>query len=88
MDIADASNYYESLVDSYLTENTTPMDEITDYNLLKDITCLALNMLPSHYIRHSADMAFFPTDKEHELMKAKVCLAVDSAIETVIARPR
>ena len=52
-------NYYERLVESYLIEDAAPLAEITADSLLKDITCLALNMLPSRYIRHEVDMSFF-----------------------------
>jgi len=81
-------NFYERLVENYLTEDAAPRAEITDDNLLKDITCLALNMLPPRYIRHEVDMAFFLCDDERKLMQAEVYQAVDSAIETVIANPR
>ena len=82
------TNFYERLVENYLTKDAAPIAEITDDNLLKDITCLALNMLPPRYIRHEVDMSFFLCDDERELMQAKVYQAVDSAIEMVIENPR
>jgi len=88
MELTYATNYYERLVENYLTEDAAPRAEITDDNLLKDIACLALNLLPPHYFRHEADMAFFLSDREHKLMQAKACLAVESAIEKVIDNPR
>jgi len=83
-----AINFYENLVNNYLTETAAPKAEITDDDLLEDITCLALNMLPPRYIRHSVDMTFFLCDEECELMRTKVRQAVDSAIETAINNPR
>jgi len=79
-----AINFYENLVISHLAEEAAPKAEITDKNLLEDITCLALNMLPPRYIRHSVDMAFFLSDDEHEQMKTAVCQAVDSAIQIAV----
>jgi len=81
-------NYYERLVENYLIEDAAPKAEITDDCLLKDITCLALNMLPPRYIRHEVDMSFFLCDEEREEMAAKVCQAVDSSIEMATANPR
>jgi len=82
------TNYYERLVENYLIEDAAPKAEIVDDCLLKDITCLALNMLPPRYIRHEVDMSFFLCDDEREVMQAKVYQAVDSAIEMVIDNPR
>ena len=78
-----ATNFYENLVNYYLTETAAPKAEITDDDLLEDITCLALNVLPPRYIRHNVDMAFFLSDEEHNQMKAAVAQAVDNAIKTV-----
>lgn len=83
-----AINFYENLVNTYLTEEAAPSAEITDNDLLEDITCLALNMLPARYIRHKVDMAFFLSDEEHRQMKAAVTLAVDNAIKNVIENSR
>jgi len=82
------TNYYERLVENYLIEDAAPRAEITDDCLLKDITCLALNMLPARYIRHEVDMSFFLCDDEREAMQTKVFQAVDSAIEMATASPR
>jgi len=82
------TNFYERLVNSYLIKDAAPIAEITDESLLSDITCLALNMLPPRYIRHEVDMSFFLCDDEREVMQAKACQAVDSAIEMAMASPR
>jgi len=82
-----AINFYENLVNNYLTETAAPKAEISDDNLLEDITCLALNMLPPRYIRHNVDMAFFLSDEEHEQMKTAVYQAVDSAIKIAVTNP-
>jgi len=83
-----ATNFYERLVENHLAKEAAPRAEITDDNILKDIVCLALNMLPPRYIRHEVDMAFFLCDDEREVMEAKVCDAVDRAIEIVTESPR
>jgi len=84
MEQSTATNFYENLVHNYLIETAAPKAEITDNDLLEDIMCLALNMLPPRYIRHSVDMAFFLSDKEHKQMKTAACQAVDSAIKTAL----
>jgi len=82
------TNLYERFVYSYLTEDGVPIAKITDDDLLKDITCLALNILPPRYIPHEVDMDFFLSDDERELIQAKVRQAVDIAIEIAIDNPR
>jgi len=82
-----AINFYENLVNNYLTETAAPKAEISDDDLLEDITCLALNVLPPRYIRHNVDMAFFLSDEEHEQMKAAVAQAVDNAIKIAVTNP-
>jgi len=74
-------NYYETLVVreiiAYYANDIKNMDE--DY--LQDVACIALNMLPSRYVRHDVDMAFFLTSSERDKIEEMVTTAVEKAVE-------
>jgi len=74
-------NYYETLVVreiiAYYANDIKNMDE--DY--LQDVACIALNMLPSRYVRHDVDMAFFLTSSERDKIEEMVTTAVETAVE-------
>lgn len=57
-----------------------------DDGLLADVACVALNRMPPHYIRHSADLAFFTTEKERQAVLRNVAESVDFAFGYVQAR--
>ena len=57
-----------------------------DAGLLADVACVALNRMPPHYIRHSADLAFFTTEKERQATLRNVAESVDFAFGYVQAR--
>ena len=57
-----------------------------DPDLLADVACVALNRMPPHYIRHSADLAFFTTEKERQATLRNVAESVDFAFGYVQAR--
>jgi hypothetical protein len=54
--------------------------------LLPDVACVALNRLPTRYIRHEVDFAFFLTEKEREENERAISASVDFAFEFVQAR--
>ena len=57
-----------------------------DPELLADVACVALNRMPPHYIRHSADLAFFTTEKERLAIRRNIDESVDFAFGYVQAR--
>jgi len=57
-----------------------------DDGLLADVACVALNRMPPHYIRHSADLAFFITEKERQTTQRNIDESVDFAYGYVQAR--
>ena len=57
-----------------------------DPELLADVACVALNRIPPHYIRHSADLAFFTTEKERLAIRRNIEESVDFAFGYVQAR--
>jgi len=57
-----------------------------DGSLLTDVVCVALNRLPPHYIRHSADFSFYQTKGERLDINNAVAEAVAHAFSFVQAR--
>ena len=50
------------------------------------MACVALNRLPTRYIRHQVDLAFYLTEKERQENEKQVNEAVSYAFEFVQAR--
>lgn len=79
-------NVYERLViehvQSLLAKNGLPIDMA----YFEDIACVALNYLPSRYVRHLADLSSHLTDAEREAMTLEVADAVNFAIATTQRR--
>lgn len=76
-------NYYETQVIQHLNDLLNNNILSNDEELLNDIACVALNQLPSRYIRHDVDMAFYLSSYERDEIKEKVSNAVRIAIEYV-----
>ncbi len=76
-------NYYETLVVRELIQTFVEDIRNIDEDYLQDIACIALNMLPSRYVRHDVDMAFFLTTNERAEMDKSVTDAVSKAKEHV-----
>lgn len=74
-------NYYERMVVESLALQLDGRE--TEHDRVCDMTCIALNSLPSRYIRHSVDMAFFLKPEELVAMRKAVDEAVSSAIRKV-----
>lgn len=75
----DIHNYYEKLVTHYFALGK--FDEKYDDDFLADLTCVVLNQLPTRYIRHEVDMAFYLPASERFEMEAKVKAAINKALE-------
>ena len=75
----DIHNYYEKLVMYYFS--LSKFDEKFDDDFLADLTCVVLNQLPTRYIRHEVDMAFYLPASERFEMEEKVKKAISKAIE-------
>jgi len=80
MDFTSIHNFYEHLVIDYLQAEIIPAhpEQSTDFFL--DIACYALTKLPSRYMRHEIDMAFYLESKERAQMMAEVKKIVDDAV--------
>ena len=82
MALENIHNYYEQLVYNRLQEIIGQTD---DEDFLEDAACVALNQLPSRYVRHNVDMVYYLTGQEREAMQQQIEKAVTHAIEYVAA---
>ncbi|REL32356.1 late competence development ComFB family protein [Thalassotalea euphylliae] len=75
----DIHNYYENLVVEQFKE--LKLDDKYDSDFMADLTCIVLNQLPTRYIRHEVDMAFYLPASERFEMESKVKVAVQKGLE-------
>lgn len=76
-------NYFEKIVFEVLQEQLQENKIDNDEDFLADIACVALNQLPSRYVRHNVDMVFYMTSEEREQNQIIVEDAVIMAIDYV-----
>lgn len=75
----DIHNYYEKLVMQHFA--SLKLDETYDNEFISDLVCVVLNQLPTRYIRHEVDMAFYLPASERFEMENNVKVAVTKALE-------
>lgn len=75
----DIHNYYENLVVEQFEQLS--LDDKYDADFMADLTCIVLNQLPTRYIRHEVDMAFYLPASERFEMESKVKVAVQKGLE-------
>ena len=80
----DIHNYYEKLVIDYV--NLNELDKKYSYEFLSDLCCIVLNQLPSKYIRHEVDMAFYLPQSERVEMEEKVKAAIEESKKLISMR--
>jgi len=81
----DIHNYYEKLVIQYF--ETAKFEEKYEQDFIADLFCIVLNQLPTRYIRHEVDMAFYLPPSERFEMESKVKIAVSKALEFMKSHP-
>jgi hypothetical protein len=87
MDFSSVHNTHEKTVCEAVAQAAPRYPGVADdAELLADVACVALNRMPPHYIRHSADLAFFTTEKERQAIKRNIEESVDFAFGYVQAR--
>ncbi|MDH5573140.1 MAG: late competence development ComFB family protein [Gammaproteobacteria bacterium] len=84
MSFESIHNYYEQLVLARINELRNKELKDTETDLLCDIACVALNQLPSRYVRHNVDMIFYMPAQERTKIDHEVASAVEKAIEYVM----
>jgi competence protein ComFB len=83
MAFTSINNYFEKLVFDVIQEKLYETELDNNEDFLADIACVALNQLPSRYVRHNVDMVFYMTAKEREQNQVLVEDAVIMAINYV-----
>jgi len=87
MDFSSVHNIHEKAVFEAVASAAPRYPGIAgDAELLADVACVALNRMTPHYIRHSADLAFFSTEKERLATQRNIDESVDFAFGYVQAR--
>jgi hypothetical protein len=81
----DIHNFYEHLVLKEIEKQG--LNQKLNANQIADLCCLALNQLPSHYIRHDVDMIYFLTDAKRSEMEKNVITSLKQALEKVQNAP-
>ena len=81
MPMDSVHNYYERLVFNEIKEQYG--EQFEDSDILADMACIALNQLPTRYIRYDIDMSFYMTTDEHEATENAVKVAVNSAFNQI-----
>lgn len=75
------NNYFEKLVIDEIQRQFSEGTLENDDDYLSDIACVALNQLPSRYVRHNVDMVFYMTlderEQYHEVVEDAVLMAID-----------
>jgi len=84
-DFESIRNHYEQPVLAAVNDLSAGYPGL-DRTLLPDVACVALNRLPTRYIRHPVDLAFYMTDQERMDTDRTIEGAVRHAFEFVQAR--
>jgi len=81
----DVYNFYQDYVFNKVSELAEDDHSI---EFQADVACVALNSLPSKYIRHHVDMAFYLTPEEYNDMETRIHQAVIDAMVFVAEHER
>ena len=83
----DVVNYYERLVIDHLWQMKQNSEESYSQAFLEDVACLALNSLPTCYVRNMIDKSADMTESEHKKMQVAAERAIAQAMVQVRLRP-
>ena len=81
---SNVHNYYEKLVFEVMADKDLDISEDT----YADIACIALNQLPTIYIRHELDMVASHSPRELMAFRLEVHDAVSEAIDFILHNDR
>ncbi len=79
-------NYYEQMVYSQVFAYLSERGEGKNQELMEDVACIALNLLPPRYVRHTIDLTLHINDDDRQKMLIQVQQAVIKAAELVKRR--
>jgi len=88
MSFDNIHNYYEQLVFARLGEMVQAEFIAAEPDFLEDVACVALNHLPSRYVRYDVDMVFYMTPTDRERINHEVRNAVSMAVDYVLQHHR
>ncbi len=83
MDRSGIHNYYEHMVFDYIDQHIIPNTEGKPDDYFLDIACIALNKLPTRYLRYEVDMAFFLNQQDRMDMQIAVRESITEAISYI-----
>ncbi|MFT5635826.1 MAG: hypothetical protein ACI89T_001280 [Cognaticolwellia sp.] len=75
----DINNYYEKLVSQHFA--VLKLEDNYSDEFIADLVCVVLNQLPTRYIRHEVDMAFYLPASERFEMENNVKVAIAKALK-------
>lgn len=78
-------NYYETRVFDELDRQIAELQIKVSEDQFDDMACIALNQLPSRYVRYDIDTTFYATPEEIQKMRLAVKSAVSMAINKILA---
>lgn len=83
---SSVQNYYERLVFEFINEVLIDKYKDMDDEFFLDVACYSLTRLPSRYMRHEIDMAFYLAPGERTEMQNQVNESTLVAAEFIYAR--
>lgn len=86
MNYSSLYNFYERMVFEYISQELIANYPARDEEFFLDVACYSLTRLPSRYIRHEIDMAFYLAPGERTEMQNRVREAVTGAAEFIDKR--
>lgn len=86
MNYSSVYNFYEHLVIDCISTELASRYSQQDEEFFLDVACYSLTRLPSRYIRHEIDMAYYLAPGERSEMAEKVKEVVINAAEFIHAR--
>ena len=86
LSFSDLQNYYERLVFEFINDSLIEQYSDMDDDFFLDVACYALTRLPSRYMRHEIDMAYYLAPGERLELLKQVEEAVLSAAKFIHSR--
>ena len=86
MNYSSVYNFYEHLVFDCISTELESRYAQNDEEFFLDVACYALTRLPSRYIRHEIDMAYYLAPGERTEMTERVKEVVVNAAEFIHTR--
>lgn len=83
---SSVQNYYERLVFEFINEVLIEKYQDMDDEFFLDVACYALTRLPSRYMRHEIDMAFYLAPGERTEMQNQVNDSTLAAAEFIYSQ--